>query len=117
MSEVFIFGVSGEELPKEQLRKIASCSAAVVSSRHQALLKGMKIHRIPVAPVEEMIYELAVALNEGDVAVLASGDPLFFGIGRTLLERFGPERVHIYPACPLCSWPAPVLGRLGMICP
>lgn len=98
MSEVFIFGVSGEELPKEQLRKIASCSAVVVSSRHQALLKGMEIHRIPVAPVEEMVFELAVALNEGDVAVLASGDPLFFGIGRTLLERFGPELVHITPA-------------------
>ncbi|MCW5209036.1 precorrin-6y C5,15-methyltransferase (decarboxylating) subunit CbiE, partial [Desulfobulbus sp. US1] len=98
MSEVFIFGVSGEELPKEQLRKIASCSAVVVSSRHQVLLKGMEIHRIPIAPVEEMVFELAVALNQGDVAILASGDPLFFGIGRTLLERFGPERVHIYPA-------------------
>lgn len=98
MSEVFIFGVSGEELAKEQLRKIATCSAVVVSSRHQALLKGMEIHRIPITPVEEMVFELAVALNEGDVAVLASGDPLFFGIGRTLLERFGPERVHITPA-------------------
>ncbi len=98
MSEVFIFGVSGEELPKEQLRKIATCSAVVVSSRHQVLLKGMEIHRIPIAPVEEMVFELAVALNEGDVAILASGDPLFFGIGRTLLERFGPERVHIHPA-------------------
>ncbi|MDU9048161.1 MAG: precorrin-6y C5,15-methyltransferase (decarboxylating) subunit CbiE [Candidatus Electrothrix sp. Rat3] len=98
MSEVFIFGVSGEELPKEQLRKIASCSAVVVSSRHQPLLKGMEIHRIPIAPVEEMVFELAVALNQGDVAILASGDPLFFGIGRTLLERFGHERVHIHPA-------------------
>jgi precorrin-6Y C5,15-methyltransferase (decarboxylating) len=98
MSEVFIFGVSGQELPREQLGKIASCSAVVVSSRHQTLLKGMEIHRIPIAPVEEMVFELAVALNQGDVAVLASGDPLFFGIGRTLLERFGPERVHIYPA-------------------
>ena len=98
MSEVFIFGVSGEELPKEQLRKIATCSAVVVSLRHQALLKGMKIHQISITPVEEMVFELAVALNEGDVAILASGDPLFFGIGRTLLERFGPERIHIYPA-------------------
>ncbi len=98
MSEVFIFGVSGEALSKEQLRKIASCSAVVISSRHRALLKGMEIHRIPIAPVEEMVFELAVALHQGDVAVLASGDPLFFGIGRTLLERFGPEQVHIYPA-------------------
>lgn len=29
--------------------------------------------------------------------MLASGDPLFCGIGRTLLARFGPERVRIAP--------------------
>ncbi|MCI5133666.1 MAG: precorrin-6y C5,15-methyltransferase (decarboxylating) subunit CbiE [Candidatus Electrothrix sp. AW2] len=98
MSEVFIFGVSGDKLPKEQRRKITTCYAVVISTRHKALLKGIQIHRIPIAPVEEMVFELAVALNQGDVAVLASGDPLFFGIGRTLLERFGPERVHITPA-------------------
>ncbi|XOF34308.1 MAG: precorrin-6y C5,15-methyltransferase (decarboxylating) subunit CbiE [Candidatus Electrothrix sp. YB6] len=98
MSEVFVFGISGERLPKDQMQKISRCSAVVISSRHHFLLKGMKVHRIPIAPVEEMVYELAVALNEGDVAVLASGDPLFFGIGRTLLERFGADRVHITPA-------------------
>ncbi|MCI5146153.1 MAG: hypothetical protein D3923_11645, partial [Candidatus Electrothrix sp. AR3] len=97
MFEVFIFGVSGSLLPQEQLQKIEQCSAVVASKRHQALLDGLDIHRISIAPVEEMVYELAVALNDGDVAVLASGDPLFFGIGRTMLERFGPDRVHIFP--------------------
>ena len=33
-----------------------------------------------------------------DVAVLASGDPLFFGIGRSLLEAVGKENVTIIPA-------------------
>ena len=33
-----------------------------------------------------------------DVAVLAGGDPLFFGIGRTLCRRFGEEMVQIHPA-------------------
>jgi precorrin-6Y C5,15-methyltransferase (decarboxylating) len=102
MFEVFIFGVSGDQLPQEQLHKIEQCSAVVLSTRHHALLDGLldgtDVHRIPIAPVEEMIYELAVALKDGDVALLASGDPLFFGIGRTLLERFGPERIRIFPA-------------------
>ena len=31
------------------------------------------------------------------VVVLASGDPLFFGIGATLVRELGPERVQIYP--------------------
>jgi precorrin-6Y C5,15-methyltransferase (decarboxylating) len=31
------------------------------------------------------------------IVVLASGDPLFFGIGARLIEAFGPERVIIHP--------------------
>jgi precorrin-6Y C5,15-methyltransferase (decarboxylating) len=34
----------------------------------------------------------------GNVAVLASGDPGFFGIVRILAERFGPERMLVIPA-------------------
>jgi precorrin-6Y C5,15-methyltransferase (decarboxylating) len=71
----------------------------VASHRHHELLTtGLAIHRIAISPVEDMIFELAVALQSGDVAVLASGDPLLFGIGRTLMERFGAERVEIFPA-------------------
>ena len=40
---------------------------------------------------------VAEAAGEGRVAVLASGDPLFFGIGRRLLERLGPDRVEVFP--------------------
>lgn len=117
MSEVFIFGVSGEELPKEQLRKIASCSAVVVSSRHQPLLKGMEIHRIPIAPVEEMVFELAVALNQGDVAILASGDPLFSVLVARYWNVSGMNGFIFIQPCLRCSWPAPVSSCHGMICP
>ncbi|MFQ5465245.1 MAG: precorrin-6y C5,15-methyltransferase (decarboxylating) subunit CbiE [Thermodesulfobacteriota bacterium] len=33
----------------------------------------------------------------GDVAVVATGDPLLFGMGGYILKRFGPERVEIIP--------------------
>lgn len=36
--------------------------------------------------------------TEGSVAVLASGDPGFFGIVRVLAERFGPEKLLVLPA-------------------
>jgi precorrin-6Y C5,15-methyltransferase (decarboxylating) len=42
---------------------------------------------------------LEQALAAGRCAVvLASGDPLWFGIGRLLLQRFGPERLRFHPA-------------------
>ncbi|KAB7845451.1 precorrin-6y C5,15-methyltransferase (decarboxylating) subunit CbiE [Streptomyces mobaraensis] len=46
------------------------------------------------------------------VAVLASGDPMFFGIGRTLADELGPELLRVLPhpssasyACARLGWP------------
>ncbi|MFI9201520.1 precorrin-6y C5,15-methyltransferase (decarboxylating) subunit CbiE [Streptomyces sp. NPDC053048] len=46
------------------------------------------------------------------VCVLASGDPMFFGIGRTLTEVLGPGRIRVLPhpssasyACARLGWP------------
>jgi precorrin-6Y C5,15-methyltransferase (decarboxylating) len=96
--EILLFGISGAKLDPKHRRLIKCCAAVVAAERHQKLLTRIDIHRIAVTPLEEMIFELALALQEGDVAVLASGDPLFFGIGRILIERFSPERVRVFPA-------------------
>jgi precorrin-6Y C5,15-methyltransferase (decarboxylating) len=46
-----------------------------------------------------LMVALAAALDRGDRAVvLASGDPLWFGIGRLLVQRFGPGRLRFHPA-------------------
>jgi precorrin-6Y C5,15-methyltransferase (decarboxylating) len=45
-----------------------------------------------------MLDQVAECLLTGPVAVLASGDPLFHGIGRSLIHRFGPQRITIHPA-------------------
>ncbi len=96
--KILLCGISGGRLEPELRQRIESCGAVAAAQRHHELLAGRDIRRIAITPVEEMIFEVAVALQNSDVAVLASGDPLFFGIGRTLLERFGPERVEIFPA-------------------
>ncbi|MFZ4805356.1 MAG: precorrin-6y C5,15-methyltransferase (decarboxylating) subunit CbiE [Synechococcus lacustris] len=48
----------------------------------------------------EQIFEpLAEALAAGQrVVLLASGDPLWFGIGRLLLQRFSPQQLRFHPA-------------------
>ena len=98
MSEILIFGISGEVLPQEHVSRLGRCPAVVVSRRFEPLLSRISGRRIPIAPVREMVDRVAAALEQGDVGVLASGDPLFFGIGRTMIERFGPERVRVFPA-------------------
>ncbi|MDQ1429005.1 MAG: precorrin-6B C5,15-methyltransferase / cobalt-precorrin-6B C5,C15-methyltransferase [Acidimicrobiaceae bacterium] len=40
----------------------------------------------------------AIAAEPGAVAILASGDPGFFGIVRSLAARFGPEALEVHPA-------------------
>ena len=48
---------------------------------------------------EQIFAPLERALAAGRSAVLlASGDPLWFGIGRLLLQQFGPERLRFHPA-------------------
>ncbi len=37
------------------------------------------------------------ASQEKRAAVLASGDPLFFGVGRKLIEKLGAEKVDVFP--------------------
>ena len=48
---------------------------------------------------EQILSPLEAALEtDVPVVVLASGDPLWFGIGRLLLQQFGPERLRFHPA-------------------
>jgi precorrin-6Y C5,15-methyltransferase (decarboxylating) len=54
---------------------------------------------IPTDRPEELLARLRPALAEGkQVVVLASGDPLWFGIGRLLLQAFPAEQLRFHPA-------------------
>ena len=46
-------------------------------------------------------------LSEPINVVLASGDPLWFGIGRILTDRLGAERLRFHPAPTCRNWPLP----------
>ncbi|MFW5838100.1 MAG: SAM-dependent methyltransferase, partial [Desulfovibrionaceae bacterium] len=49
--------------------------------------------------LDQALDELGRALDQGlRVVVLADGDPMHFGVGRRLAERFGPGRLRVLPA-------------------
>ncbi|WP_375486376.1 precorrin-6y C5,15-methyltransferase (decarboxylating) subunit CbiE [uncultured Mycobacterium sp.] len=60
--------------------------------------------------------------DEADVHVLASGDPLLYGIGGTLIRRFGAERVRVLPhvsavtlACARMGWTVPDTEVISLV--
>ncbi|MER5434796.1 precorrin-6y C5,15-methyltransferase (decarboxylating) subunit CbiE [Streptomyces sp. NPDC002588] len=63
----------------------------------------------PLAPALDAVAEYDA--KDRAVAVLASGDPGFFGIVRVLAERFGPERLDVRPGVPSV---AAAFARIGL---
>lgn len=53
---------------------------------------------IPLLPLKKSLKEIEKTLVHGDVTILASGDPLFYGIGRMLLEAFPKQKISFHPA-------------------
>ncbi|WP_326558825.1 precorrin-6y C5,15-methyltransferase (decarboxylating) subunit CbiE [Micromonospora sp. NBC_01796] len=65
------------------------------------------------SPMLPALPGLLDAHGERAVCVLASGDPMFYGVGTTLTRLLGPERVRVLPhpssvslACARLGWPA-----------
>ena len=97
-NSIELIGISGQEPSAQGLQVLDKCSIAVASGRYAHIARSLGLDIIPIAPVKAMLQELETALLSGPVAVLASGDPLFFGVGRTLVKKFGAHRINIHPA-------------------
>ncbi len=95
---IFVIGVSEDRLSAEQLSVLNKCKVILSAKRFTPLLKEVRAEIIPITPLAETMEKIEVFLQQGSVGVLASGDPLFFGIGSKLINRFGAMRVHIFPA-------------------
>lgn len=98
MSRIELIGTHSSVLDEQQRALISGCCAVVASTRHKKLLEGLTVPLIPIAPIQQMVQQVSEHLRSGNVAILASGDPLFFGIGKTLLNHFDPSQLCIHPA-------------------
>ncbi|AGF79781.1 precorrin-6y C5,15-methyltransferase (decarboxylating), CbiE & CbiT subunit [Desulfocapsa sulfexigens DSM 10523] len=103
-SVIHVFGMDGSSRDDSLMVSVLKKSVAVVSGRrlYDMINKQLQNHPlpqlIPVIPLADCIASMKDCLSEGDVVVLASGDPLFFGIGRRILESFPQYSIEIYPA-------------------
>lgn len=98
MYKIHIIGVDPAGMSSDAQKVLLQCSCIVSDLRH---LKGIEVGSaevIPVSPLAQSLAMISEKVKTTHVAVLASGDPLFFGIGRKIIREFGKENVEIYPA-------------------
>jgi precorrin-6Y C5,15-methyltransferase (decarboxylating) len=94
---IYVLGVGPEGLSPSGEECLHRASAVFGAERFDFLVPEDKLLR-PVTPVEKLLENLRACSGTGDVVVLASGDPLFFGIGRVLLREFPFERLFFMPS-------------------
>lgn len=93
---------------------IERAEVIVGAPRHLALLPAgspVEGRRIPLpSPLLPALPELIAAHPDSALVVLASGDPMFFGIGSTLARILGPARLRVLPHPSSVSLAAARLG-------
>ncbi len=102
MYKLHLVGVGASEhlygLDEHRLGILGSCGCIVTSERYRLLIGNRDTEFLPIIPVRDAVAAIRDRLLSMDVVVVASGDPLFFGIGRTLIKEFGREQIETVPA-------------------
>ncbi|MET9438852.1 precorrin-6y C5,15-methyltransferase (decarboxylating) subunit CbiE [Streptomyces sp. NPDC006551] len=101
-------------LPENSRRTLRTADVLIGGPRQLDLLPPAECpgERITwPSPLRPAVPGLFAAYEGRRIAVLASGDPMFYGIGRTLAETIGADRLHVLPhpssvsyACARLGW-------------
>ncbi|MBW4698386.1 MAG: precorrin-6y C5,15-methyltransferase (decarboxylating) subunit CbiE [Aphanocapsa lilacina HA4352-LM1] len=91
-------GADGPRGLSADTQALIAQSPVLAGSAEQLRWWPQRIERIEMGcDLAAFFARLEQALAEGPAVLLASGDPLYFGIGRLVIERFGRERVRFLP--------------------
>ncbi len=91
-------GLSPADLTPRHREIIESADILVGGRRHLAAFDGVAAENWPIGrDLDGLMARIREVVAEKTVVVLASGDPLFFGIGARVVDALGPEKVEIHP--------------------
>ncbi len=87
-------------LPHDLRQLVLDARVLIGGQRHLALVPDRPGQQREVwpTPLREGLPKLLATITEGPVVALASGDPLVAGIGSTLIDLIGKQRVVTHPA-------------------
>ncbi len=97
MKLITVIGTDGRSLSEEARTSLKRADLVAGGKRHLAAL-GIDGNRAVVFEGDLSEAFERIGETDGEVVVLASGDPGFFGIVRMLGERFGSESLNVIPA-------------------
>ncbi len=105
---VFVVGIGDDGckgLTSRAMDAVARARVLVGGERHLAFFPEFSGERIAIKGSIDAVLERVAALsNEHTVCVLASGDPMFFGIGARVVARCGAPHVEVIPQPSSLSW-------------
>lgn len=94
-------GLDGAQGLTPELRsRVAQAKVLVGSDRHLSYFPDVVAERWPLGDFDTLAAQLRRRLTTaraGEIVVLASGDPLFFGLGRWLLQHLPAEVLTFHP--------------------
>ncbi|MCA3262305.1 MAG: precorrin-6y C5,15-methyltransferase (decarboxylating) subunit CbiE [Telmatospirillum sp.] len=100
---------------------IAAAQTLVGGKRHLGLVGATHAERIEWSSPLDATFDLIAARRGTRVVVLASGDPMWFGIGTTLLKRFSIDEMAVLPnvsafalAASEMGWPLDAVEKLSL---
>lgn len=105
--------VIDEPLSDKKRRYIAKADVVIGGMRHLESVKFFKGRTICITgDIRSLIAEIHQCMEKKlRIVVLATGDPLLFGIGNTLINHFGIHAIEIHPGI---STVQVALSRLGL---
>lgn len=108
-----VIGIGEDGLEGLSARAVALLDQAEIvigGARHLAMLPSDGRERLAwPSPMSELLDAIP-AMRGRPVAVLASGDPMWLGVGATLARRIGPDQMTVVPAPSAFSLAAARLG-------
>src|SRR3712207_2835228 len=94
---ISVIGLDGGPLRAEAGESLKGAALVAGGERHLEVL-DVEYKRTAVLKGDLSEALERIEASDGTVAVLASGDPGFFGIVRLLAERFGHDNLRVFPA-------------------
>jgi precorrin-6Y C5,15-methyltransferase (decarboxylating) len=104
LPKVRILGISDaglDSLPASARRLLDEASFLAGGERHLGFCWALSVEKLVLkGDLKGLAERLESELREPSArpVVLASGDPLFYGIAHFLIKKLGPERVEVHPA-------------------